>query len=513
VERLALLPANILTAESSAEWLKTGVPLVLQEDLATAHGVVVSGAANESDATQAAATRLLRTTVENHQGRIRIETSLVDAKSQKNLSFQSIEADSLDRLLPALNTLAKRIDAHASEFSSKKIAVLQAAAAAAAATDPQTRVQRIAQALQTDPSFGLGYIALLEILSRSNEQNAKSVITQGQKHRSSFTPYDQVKFDVIAARALHAPLSQQVKAADALLKVAPNEVDALAVLGLARFLKGDAAGGEHSFQRALRLSPTNPNLQQQFALGLIQVKRFGEAEKILAGLDKIPATRLQLAICILLEGDLARARGVAEKFIAQVPNPDVQILVRTFWLGVSGDRQKAIQVLETAAFSNPSLQASAMGEAAVWRMIGKDYAGAKKDAARAAAPVAGQPAAAPFGEVVALLTDGGRSASEWRAKVDAAGIAPEAKETVLGYGYFLHGYYVEASTIWRTIVNRTEGADLRARTMLAASLERAGKKSEARQVAVQPFLPEFGDLYGVISFDEMRRILGLRPKT
>jgi hypothetical protein len=210
VERLALLPANILTAESSAEWLKTGVPLVLQEDLATAHGVVVSGAANESDATQAAATRLLRTTVENHQGRIRIETSLVDAKSQKNLSFQSIEADSLDRLLPALNTLAKRIDAHASEFSSKKIAVLQAAAAAAAATDPQTRVQRIAQALQTDPSFGLGYIALLEILSRSNEQNAKSVITQGQKHRSSFTPYDQVKFDVIAARALHAPLSQQL---------------------------------------------------------------------------------------------------------------------------------------------------------------------------------------------------------------------------------------------------------------------------------------------------------------
>jgi hypothetical protein len=43
--------------------------------------------------------------------------------------------------------------------------------------------------------------------------------------------------------------------------------------------------------------------------------------------------------------------------------------------------------------------------------------------------------------------------------------------------------------------------------MLASSLDRAGKLDEARRVRVQPFVPEFGDIYAPISFSEMRRMM------
>ena len=48
--------------------------------------------------------------------------------------------------------------------------------------------------------------------------------------------------------------------------------------------------------------------------------------------------------------------------------------------------------------------------------------------------------------------------------------------------------------------------------MLASSLDKAGKSDEAQKAKVLPFAMEFGDLYGTISFEEMRRLTGLPGK-
>jgi cytochrome c-type biogenesis protein CcmH/NrfG len=485
--------------------MKLGVPLVLQYDLSTARRLTPSVALNESNASQLGANEIMRTAVESRQGRIHVEATILDAVTQKNLGAASAEAPSAAELLPALNALAKRIDEHASEFASKKIQTAQAMAGAATATNPQARVQLLGQAINADPAFGLGYVALLEILSHSSDQNIRAVIAQAQNSRKSFTPYDQAKFDMVAARLSHGAMAQQVKAAEAVLQLAPNDVDALGLLGAARFLQGDATGGENVLRQALRVSPANINLQNQLAQGLIGAKRFSDAEKILAAMNNNPATRLELAICILLGGDTPRANTAAERLFATVPNAEIQSLLRAFWLAISGQRPKAIESLETAKFADSNVKASAMGEAAVWRVMGKDYAGAKKNAALLAA--ADNRPGSPIPIIATLVAEGDEPAGEWRKKLDAAALNEPAKQMLLGYGYFLNGHYAEAAAIWRPQVDRSEGVDLRARAMLAASLDRAGKTAEARKIDVQAFLPEFGDLYAAISFDEMRRLL------
>ena len=46
--------------------------------------------------------------------------------------------------------------------------------------------------------------------------------------------------------------------------------------------------------------------------------------------------------------------------------------------------------------------------------------------------------------------------------------------------------------------------------MLAGSLDRSGNSQGAKKVLVQPFVPEFGDLFAAVSFGEMRRLLNLQ---
>ena len=85
----------------------------------------------------------------------------------------------------------------------------------------------------------------------------------------------------------------------------------------------------------------------------------------------------------------------------------------------------------------------------------------------------------------------------------------QQKLLALGYGFFLGHHYQEAAQTWNDLLKQSGGADLRARTMLAASLAQQANADEARHIQVQPFVPDFGDLYASVSFFEMNRVLGI----
>ena len=135
--------------------------------------------------------------------------------------------------------------------------------------------------------------------------------------------------------------------------------------------------------RVIALSPNNPTLQSQYAQGLIESRRFKDAENILAKIQRNPTVLSALTSCILLEGDAARASTVAEQFIKSVNNPELQTVLRGSWLEVTGQRPKAIELLETSKFTNASVKAVALSEAAIYRFRSKDVEGAKKSSALA----------------------------------------------------------------------------------------------------------------------------------
>ncbi len=507
LRRVAIIPTNVLLSDPAAEWMKLGVPVVLQQDLLATRFTAPLLAASETNLGETGAQDILRTKIDDQQGKLHIEATLVDVATQKTTGTEEEEASSAATLIPALDELAKRIDSEAGSFSTKNTEALKSLANAADQRDPQKRRELLQNAVTTDPNFGLGYFLLLELTARLGPNAYKPILDEAQTHRAGFTPYDRARFDLVSLQLARAPMSQRTAAAEALLKVAPNDIDGLSIMSGIRFLSGDVNGAVEAINRAIALSPGNPNLKGQLAEGLVQSKRFAEAERVFAQSGDSPAALSEMALVILLEGDVTRATQTAERFLATVKNPDYQALLRASWTELAGDRAKAIALAEDGKFTNPAIRGLALSEATVWRLMNKDFAGARKTA-DLAAHVDNHPSA--IGIVAGLLISGNDPPEDWRKKVEAAPLNPVMKQPILAYGFFLNGHYNEAVAEWRKVLDASEGSDLRARAMLAASLNSAGRKQEAQKIKVEPFLMrEYADVYGSVVFLEMRRLTGL----
>src|SRR5690349_19801911 len=210
--------------------MSTAVPVALEQNFLTCKNLVARMARDESGAYQVGATKVLRTTVESWGGQIRIQATLTDLSTQRNGQIIHVEGSASGGLLPALDTLATRLNDGATYFSTKNDRAFQAFVDGAQTSNPQTRIQMLNRAVATDPAFGLAYLALADTLAQAGQDSGPLLATAGN-HRNSFTPVDRARFDLVAARLSHAPLAKEEQAARAVLQVAPNDLDALAALG------------------------------------------------------------------------------------------------------------------------------------------------------------------------------------------------------------------------------------------------------------------------------------------
>jgi hypothetical protein len=498
------LPANLLLSDEAAEWLKAGVPIVLQHDLMTAHSLIAGLAQDEAGAIQGSATRILRTSVESRQGGLHIESTLADAVTHKVVKVESVDASSTDQLLPALNSLAKKIDPDATPFSTNNQQAWQSYVTSQGSNDPQQRAQFLNQAIGQDPNFGFAWVTLLEMIAPNRQTDVKNMIDEGKSHRKAFGAYDRAKFDLAMNRLTNAAPAEQIRSAQQTLALAPNDLDALTMLGSYQILAGATAAGEESLRRAVTLNPANIGLRFQLARGLLELRKYQEAEATFSSIEKTPAVYPEMATCVLLEGDKTRAATISEKFVASVQNDELKALLRAYGEVISGDRQKGIDLVMGTKFDTPAIHARALTDAVIWQLMGGDYAGAQKTVAMLSQ--AGSQAATLVG-VASLLADKTSSAADWQKKVEAAALPQGVREPILAYGFFLRGNYAEAVTAWQRVDDTSHGMDLHARAMLASSLDHLGKQTEAQRIAVLPFAAEFSDLYSAISFTEMRRML------
>ena len=499
----------MLIADPSSVWVSHAAALVLAHNLATSTTIVPALVNAESGAYPLQASELLRTTVESRNGHIRFQAVVTDLSTQRNQQVIQVEQPVAGGFVLAANALAKQLDARATDFSTKSDRALQAFTGAVESANIQTRVQMLQQAIDADPGFGPAYIALLEVLAQSG-QDPGPVLARAAREAGSFPAVDRARFTALRLRVLRAPLAKQEEAAREVLRLAPNDVETLAALGSIRFLAGDSRSGEQSLRRALESNPGNQNLQHQLAIGLLETRRFSDAEKVLSSLDSNPAVLPELATCILLEGDTRRADAVFGRYLALRPPTDPFATVfHASWLAISGRQKEAIDLLAGSSFSDPGLRSIALSQMSVWRLMTGDWKNAKQSAALAS-QIDRRPVS--FAAIAALVSRSDESAGEWREQVQSSGLTEQAKQAVLGYGFFLAGRYPEAVQVWQQLSDQSGGADLRARTMLTASLERAGRRQEMEKLLVQPFVPELGDLYAAISFGQMHRLLGVRMR-
>jgi Flp pilus assembly protein TadD len=487
---LAITPANILLTDPSSEWLRIAIPLVLERDLTTSDRIAASTAGDESSVYRLGSTEVLRVTVQERSGGFEIDSTISDVATQRNRRVISVQGPDL---LSELNDLATQIDSRATAFSTRSEKALQAFSAATSSANLQLKIQRWRDAIAADPSFGAPYCALANTLASLHNSEAVTVLNDGESHRASFTALDRAQFDLVRAKLRSAPLKTQVESATALVKLTPNDSDALAALASALFLEGRAGEAERLMTRAIQLSPDNPAFRQQLATGLMGNRQFVQAEKILTSLISNPVSVSQLAFCALLAGDTTRANGIYEKFLSTVTNPAAKVFLQASWQAFTGRLDQAIDQLGAAHFNDTRLTVLARNEIVLWQIMAKRPADAKATAANA-------------GPLAQLLANGAPTPEVWRTKVDAF---PDenAKNTLRAYGLFLYGFYGQAAECWHALEEASGGTDLRARVMLAASLRLAGKTEEARKILVQPFIPDLSDYYAALSFTQLRSLL------
>ncbi len=354
------------------------VQVVLQTDLSTSHSLIPVPANDDSGAYLSGANQVLRATVTERANRISIETAITDSSTQEDRELSNLEGPVSSGILPLLNGLAKQIDQKASPFSTSNNRALQEYVAAVSSPKAQDRVTSLTDAISIDPSFGLAYIALADAEGQAAPQALSVLLQNASSHEAGFTPLDRARFMALLARYSHAPLEQQEAAFGVVLQTAPNQSDALIAAGSIAFLRGDASAGTRYLRRALDLNPGNVSVRRALADGFFETRRFSEAEKLLVGMDNNATVLPELAVCVLLEGDVARANTIAERLFATIPNPDAKTLFRAVWLKLSGQTQKAIELLTTASFAQPVARAIAYSELGMWQIMANDFAAARQ---------------------------------------------------------------------------------------------------------------------------------------
>jgi hypothetical protein len=486
----------VLIADPASDWMRLAVPVVLTQDLAAARELVPVLVPGESGVYAAQPAEVLRVTLEGRGKEIELDAAASSISTQRNVYTSSERTNEAD-LIASLDKLARALDSHAATFGTQNAQALRAFTAAAFSADPNSKIESLKSAVSADSAFGLAYSLLIETMAAANSPELEATVAKADSQRQTFSQTDRLRYDFVRTRLLRAPLEKQASAGLALTDVLPNDTDALAATASNLFLLSKTADATRLMERALALNPANATLSQQFGLGLIENRQFARAEKVLSRGADDPALLPALAFCILFEGDRARATSTYQRYLNSVPNEDAKKLLRASWQAHAGDRAAAIASLSGAQFQDSRLAAYARTELVVLYLLNGDRENARKASENA-------------GPIAALLAAGASSASDWRAKVEALpeGVANQAvKRTLLADGDFLFGFYTEAAELWREADHAAGGADLRARVMLAASLRAAGRASEARDIRVQPFVPDLNDLFSIISFSQLENLM------
>ncbi len=387
-----------------------------------------------------------------------------------------------------VNRLAKQLSPDAGQFSTSNDDALRAYAAALETTDRAGKESLLRQAIAFDPHFGMAYLSLIEQQS-SDPTEASQTLAAAHAQSAGFVPLDRARLAVMAARIGREPLAQQTAAMQAMVNLAPNDVDSLASLGTERFLLGEAQAGEADFRKAIEIAPNRTDIKHALALGLLTSRRFEKAAQVFQTLGDNPNEQQGLAICLLLSGHVAEADKVMSAYFAArraSAGPGLA-LIHANWTAVSRGIAEAAGELQGQTFTVPLLNSIAQSQLAIWDLALGRQTVANQLLARNSA----------FKTPVA---EAYRNAATGRGD-------PKS----LAFSLFLHGEYADAAQAWAEIVKQTAGLDLRARAMLASSLEHAGRNEAAKDILVQPFAPDItgADPFSAISFNEMRRILKL----
>ena len=397
MERVAFLPFENLSDDRALDWISSAGPKIVTDQILgdstrAAPGIVPMQTGALRDAYGSGATQLVHGYFEKRRQTVHFEFLIEDAQTHKALQTVSGDGDAL----PALDRLAKQIDAGAHAFSSTNpqavadwgrgdyenavaldpefgAAWLSWAQARAAAGDGPQASEIVARALRQPALRSPVDRAQLELLSatlRKDEPAQQQALTA----LARLMPNDSAVLRRLAGQEMNARrFSKAVQSYQEVLKVDPDDIDSWNLLGYAQAFAGDVDAAQKSFERYGSDPTRAANALDSEGEALFLNGKFAEAEKefvdahakssaMLAGGDLLKA-----AYARWLEGDLGGADHLFSEYLAyrnQRKDP-VTVWRQAVWEYATGRQDAAIARLSNVT-EGPAANI-AQAQLALWK--------------------------------------------------------------------------------------------------------------------------------------------------
>jgi len=475
-------------------------------------------------------------------GRLQARLEIQDPARMRDVRVFSASAPA-SNVVGAASELSHQISARAGRYGTSNEAALMNYAGAIEAPDASTAESKASLAIAADPDFGPPYRLLAEIKAQ-RDRDAALALLEGALARPAIHPLEHARLQLEAARLRRDPAAlenslatlaklepldagnwkalaeaatarhnyrQALSAWQAVLKLQPDNVEALNASAYAAAYAGDLSAGVAALRRYAALRPKDPNALDSLGDVHLIVGKLKEAEEFyIQAVKKDPnfysgADWFKAAMAHLMTGDVSGADGLAAQYISArsaAHDPTVPML-EAEWQWLSGRRKPAYRALEQFARSlengqSHELAARAYTQLAIWSLILDDRPAAAQMSAKAVA-LAG-PATANDAVIARFLAQPPTTAEEWQSR--AARLAPSEaqqtiRDTVLAHALLASREFAPASDILRRLYDSGAASNNEGLPVLLAwtYLETGRDNDAAPLLQFNPIPPIAGPAY------------------
>ncbi len=518
VLRIAILPSDNQTGDSSLDWASPLLSYSLSRQLEGSPTLLVFAASDDAAATAAGATHHFESYLTRHRGGVELHYSLHASQTQKETHHGVVRIDGDDPSALLNATAASVASSLGAPVPARPTTIHNAAAAramAAALLDPAAALRQLEAAVAADPACGWCWLSYVEAsLKFAGPEPARAVLARRTASAQSLDPISLARLDLLESE-LTGNTGRRISALERLAAALPSDASAQSDWGLALTAMRQFSRAIEVHRRSIALQPTRAELWNLLAYDFAYAGNFAEAQKavqryatldpnsanppdsqgeisLMAG-DFAAAARAfgvsyqrdksfndgdameKAALAHLLNGDRDAAGSLLEQYLKDrlaAGDPWVMV-IRARWESITGRTANSeARLAAVAADRNSPLAPVAAAMLALRQASAGNAALAARTAAQARV-LARNPSQAYFAVFAVAVLDPSAAQS-----IPDPALQADAK----AFALTLRSEWPAAIEAWKAaLVPPRGGADAPQREMLAYCLVSAGRAAEAAQ--------------------------------
>ncbi|HEX4594094.1 MAG TPA: hypothetical protein VH157_07455, partial [Bryobacteraceae bacterium] len=279
VERLAVLPLENLSANSTLDWAGPAISAALVYDLASAPDIYAQSAGSVEGAESIRASRILQGYFVARNGRVEIRATLLDPRKTATVASFALDGPLDAGPLPLANQLAKRLNGGTRAFSTSNAAAFRDYGVALSATDRPSAVHSLESATGTDPSFAAASIYSARLLLESGDRDGTRKILAAAMS-AHHDPIDQARLEYLAATAA-GDMSARLKGLETLAHLTPADSQVARELADLRVLQRKFQDAVRNYGTVTRVDPDDAQAWNQLGYSYAYAQNLAGARRAL----------------------------------------------------------------------------------------------------------------------------------------------------------------------------------------------------------------------------------------